>query len=68
MRWIVLAGLLAGCGGGAVGTWQDCAPWPTGAPTDVAGVLDLAQQGKEAHGDCQARYNALRKATATGVR
>lgn len=44
---------------------RDCADWPSAAGRDLQttrDLLGLAQEGRIAHADCQARYDALRGA------
>ena len=45
---------------------QPCKDWPSAGPGGVKTTqraLELAAEGKLAHADCKARYDALRKAT-----
>ena len=44
---------------------RDCANWPSAAGRNLdttRDLLGLAQEGRVAHADCQARYDALRGA------
>ena len=44
---------------------RDCADWPSAAGRNLdttRDLLSLSQEGRVAHADCQARYDALRGA------